>query len=74
MDDRLNLGDDGDELPEHETRPEGGEGGGLTQSGLSAEQRGPVDRDAIEAARDEDGDELAVDPDEPPPAYRQFSG
>lgn len=74
MDDRLNLGGDGDELPDHETRPEGGEGGGLTQSGLSAEQRGPVDQDAIDGGGDEDRDELAVDPDEPPPAYRQFSG
>jgi hypothetical protein len=74
MDDQMDRGGDREEaLPEHETRPEGREGGGLSQLGISAEQRGPVDHDVLEA-QDEDGDELAIDSDEPPPAYRQFSG
>ena len=60
-----------DELPEHERRPEGDLGAGLTSSGVSAEQRGPVDEEVIESQTD---DEPAIDPDEPPPAHRAHPG
>jgi len=40
-----------DELPEHERRPEGDTGGGLTGSAISAEQRGPVDEESSRARR-----------------------
>lgn len=61
-----------DALPEHETRPEGREGGGLTTTGISAEQHGPVNEEVVEARGDDE--ELEVDPDRPPPAYRARSG
>jgi hypothetical protein len=64
-----------DELPEHETRSEQGHGGGLTSTGISAEQRGPVDQEVVDArAEATDNDQPAIDPDEPPPAYRISSG
>jgi hypothetical protein len=60
-----------DVLPEHETRPESGAGGGLTSTGMSAEDHGAVDEEVLEARGD---DEPAIDPDEPPPAYRPPTG
>jgi len=60
-----------DELPEHERRPEGDTGAGLTSSAISAEQRGPVDEEVIESQTE---DEPAMDPDKPPPAYRARPG
>lgn len=60
-----------EELPEHERRPEGDTGAGLTSSAVGAEQRGPVDEEVIESQTE---DEPAMDPEEPPPAYRARSG
>jgi hypothetical protein len=72
MDEQRHLGiRDEDELPEHETRPEGREGGGMTNAGISAEQYGPVDEAVVEAQEDE---EPRLEPDKPPPAYRPRSG
>lgn len=74
MDDRSDFGQNREEeLPEHETRPEDDEGGGLTSMGISAEQRGPIDGDVLEAG-DEDAGEPEIDPDQPPPAHRIHTG
>lgn len=56
-----------EELPEHETRQEGNTGGGLTGFGVSAEQRGPVNEEVVEARGDDD---LVVDEDQSPPSNR----
>jgi hypothetical protein len=58
-------------LPEHERRPEERTGGGLTRSGISAEQYAPPDEEVLEVEQDE---EPAIDPDKPPPAYRGPTG
>jgi hypothetical protein len=68
-----------DELPAHETRPEGQTGGGLNRSGVSAEQQAPANDDVVEAPSSDEplpgeeapaDEEPAIDPDAPPPAYR----